>query len=217
MTKKTSNNKNGLTVVVDEEGMDRALAEVSQCTYIINAQTARIYSQGFIGATDISASIAALKAKTEKVQSGDLSGPEAILIAQAVALDTIFNEMARRAALNIGEHISAMEVYMRLAMKAQGQCRTTLQTLAEIKNPRPVAFVKQANISHGPQQVNNGQVVSQGDAGNGTHAHARDFENPTNKLSGGSDELLPDTRAQGIACEIDSALETVGAVNRPED
>ena len=42
---------------------------------------------------------------------------------------------------------------MRLSLKAQGQCRATLETLAVIKNP-PV-FAHQANIAHGPQQVNN--------------------------------------------------------------
>ncbi len=154
--KKVTGNKNGLTLVVDEGDMDRALAEVAQCTYIVNAQTARIYSQGFIGVTDVSASIAAMKDKTEKVQSGDLSGPEAILTAQAVALDTIFNEMARRAALNIGQHLSAMDVYMRLGLKAQSQCRATLQTLGELNNPRSVAFIRQQNNANGHQQVNNG-------------------------------------------------------------
>jgi hypothetical protein len=76
--------------------------------------------------------------------------------AQAVALDAIFNEMARRAALNMGEYINATEVYLRLGPKAQAQCRATLQTLFEMKNPQPIAFVKQANIANGPQQVNNG-------------------------------------------------------------
>lgn len=39
----------------------------------------------------------------------------------------------------------------------EGTSASALHTrgLAEIKNPRPVAFVKQANIAHGPQQVNN--------------------------------------------------------------
>jgi hypothetical protein len=94
--------------------------------------------------------------EVEKVWKGDLSGLEATLTAQAINLDKIFNEMARRAASNMGQYRDSMEVYMKLALKAQSQCRTTLQTLAEIKNPQPVAFVKQANIAHGPQQINNG-------------------------------------------------------------
>jgi hypothetical protein len=47
-----------------------------------------------------------------------------------------------------------IENYMRMAMRAQNQCRMTLETLATIKNP-PVVFAKQANINNGGQkQVN---------------------------------------------------------------
>jgi hypothetical protein len=41
---------------------------------------------------------------------------------------------------------------MRLALKAQSQCRTTAETLAVMRNP-PV-FARQANVVNGPQQVN---------------------------------------------------------------
>ena len=41
-----------------------------------------------------------------------------------------------------------------MAFRAQNQCRMTLETLANIKNP-PVVFAKQANISQGHQQINN--------------------------------------------------------------
>jgi hypothetical protein len=80
------------------------------------------------------------------------------LAIQAHTLDTIFNELARRSAANVGEYMEAAERYMRLALKAQSQCRATIETLAEIKNPKPVAFVQQANIANGPQQVNNGPL-----------------------------------------------------------
>jgi hypothetical protein len=72
---------------------------------------------------------------------------------QAHTLNAIFNDLARKAAKS--EYINQMESHLRLALKAQGQCRATLETLAAIKNPQPVAFVRQANIAHGPQQVNN--------------------------------------------------------------
>jgi len=39
---------------------------------------------------------------------------------------------------------------------AQAQCRATIETLHELKHPRPVAFVQKANIADGPQQLNNG-------------------------------------------------------------
>jgi hypothetical protein len=44
---------------------------------------------------------------------------------------------------------------MRLALKAQSNCRSTIEALGELKHPKAVAFVKQANIAH-TQQVNNG-------------------------------------------------------------
>lgn len=64
------------------------------------------------------------------------------------------------------EYLKQFQAYLGLALKAQAQCRATLEALAEIKNPRPMAFVKQANISGGPQQVNNGMHPGggQGDA-----------------------------------------------------
>ncbi|HQN47653.1 MAG TPA: hypothetical protein PK034_11470, partial [Rugosibacter sp.] len=54
------------------------------------------------------------------------------------------------------------ETALRLALKAQSQCRATLETLANIKNP-PVVYAKQANVTTGPQQINNGpQAASTG-------------------------------------------------------
>jgi hypothetical protein len=43
---------------------------------------------------------------------------------------------------------------MRIALRAQSQCRATLETLGTIKNP-PTVFVKQTNVTSGPQQINN--------------------------------------------------------------
>jgi hypothetical protein len=65
--------------------------------------------------------------------------------------------LARRATTQ--QYLPRWEAYMRMAMKAQSQCRMTLKTLANIKNP-PAVFARQANINKGgQQQVNNGPVV----------------------------------------------------------
>jgi len=48
----------------------------------------------------------------------------------------------------MGEYVDAADTDMRLALRAQSQCRATLETLAAIKNP-PVVFANQANIAHG--------------------------------------------------------------------
>ncbi len=119
-----------------------------------------------------------LRVQGEAVNAGDLSAAERLLNAQAASLNAIFNELARRAALNMGEYLHATETYMRLALKAQAQCRATIETLAEMKAPRAVAFVKQANIANGPQQVNN----AEGSFPDSTRAGAEKSENRLNEL-----------------------------------
>lgn len=49
-----------------------------------------------------------------------------------------------------------LEAFLGLALKAQAQSRATILTLVDLKYPRQVAFVKQANIANGAQQMNNG-------------------------------------------------------------
>lgn len=104
---------------------------------------------------DFETLIAAFAYQGRALKNGDLTDAERMLMAQATTLDVIFNQLARRAAANLGEYIQTSETYLRLAMKAQSQCRATLETLAAMKNPTPVAFVRQANIANGHQQVNN--------------------------------------------------------------
>ncbi len=90
---------------------------------------------------------------------GDLAHVERLLSAQLLALNSVFAGLAHRSKSNSqAGYLGAADTYMRLALRAQAQCRQTAQTLFEMKNPRPVAFVQQANISNGPQQVNNGVV-----------------------------------------------------------
>lgn len=153
-------------------------------------------------AREISAQIAA-------VNGGDLKRAEGMLIAQAHTLDEIFNSLARRACRNMREYLDAAERYMRLALKAQSQCRATLETLAAVKNP-PVLFAKQANIAAGPQQVNNG--VPAGDV-----SRAREIENPSNQLLEAKHGERLDFGTQGAAGTFDKPMEAVGAVNRTED
>lgn len=144
------------------------------------------------------------KANTIKVS-------ERMLLSQAHALDVMFTNLARRAASHIGcNMLPAMETYMRLALRAQNQCRMTLETLATIKNP-PVVFAKQANIANN-QQVNNGEAVSAGTA------RARETENRPNKLLEGphAKPEWMDAGAAGEAAASNSPLEAVAAVNRPK-
>jgi len=126
---------------------------------------------------EIGALITELQGQAKLASSGNLERAEAMLVTQAHTLDAVFNSLARRAAMNMGEYMNAAETYMRLALKAQSQCRATLETLAVMKIPQPVTFVRQANVAHGPQQVNN---VPQPTAE--AASRARESENLQNKL-----------------------------------
>ena len=140
----------------------RIMAELGLSSVVPNVTTVRRYASATFGELDLPASIAVMSEQVAAVRAGALSGLEATLISQAVTLDMIFNEMARRAAADMDNGLNATDTFLRLGLKAQAQCRATLQTLAELKNPQPVAFVKQANIAHGPQQVNNGAPSDRG-------------------------------------------------------
>ena len=169
----------------------------------VNAVTAMGYSKTF-GALDLTECVAALVVGTRKVQSGDLAGLEATLTAQAVTLNAMFTQVAYQASnMTIVDQIDR---FTRLALKSQGQCRATIETLALMKNP-PV-FTRQANISSGPQQVNNGPVV------NGAPARAGHSESEQVKLLEAHDERL-DLGAPGTTGTIDQALAPVGTRNRP--
>jgi len=130
-----------------------------------------------------------------------------MLVAQAHALDELFSNLARKANSCNG-YLKPTETYFRLAFKAQAQCRATWQTLAEMKNPRPVAVFNQANISNGPQQVNNGPAPS----GNAQTTTAPDENRPNELLEAHDGERL-DTRTAGTAGEANQELATVGEVD----
>ncbi len=138
------------------------LAEVSLDPAANASAVVQSFNVGTFGKTAISETYETLSESVRKVRGGDMAGPEALLVTQADSLNAIFTELTRRAALNMGEYINASERYMRLALKAQAQCRATIETLAAIKSP-PVVFARQANISNGPQQVNNGAPPSRAD------------------------------------------------------
>lgn len=135
----------------------RVVAEFCLSGIITNANTALAFSKTPFGEVGLLEAIDVMKETAGKALAGDLSDIEARLASQAVALDIMFTELARRAAVNMGTHLGATETYLRLALKAQGQSRATMQTLAEVKYPKTATFVGQQNNAY-QQQVNNGGV-----------------------------------------------------------
>lgn len=116
------------------------------------------FSKEMVSVADIDSE---LRANGDAVVAGDLGRVERMLVAQAITLDTIFANLAERASRQ--EHLKSMETFMRLAMKAQAQCRATAEALALMKNPQP--YIRQANIAQGPQQVNNSYASASGHSG----------------------------------------------------
>lgn len=157
-----------------------------------------------------------LARQAKGAEKGDLGRMEAMLVAQAHTLDLLFNRLVQRGAAQIVEYPQALETYLKLAFRAQGHCRATIEALAEIKNPRPVAFVQQANIANGPQQVNNGQYAGVSLPVRARDARAGEIESQPSKLLEQGNGKWLDTRAQGSPVGSDPSLEAVEALDRPE-
>lgn len=180
-----------------------AVARASLTPTLQNALTLQGYNKALFPDLPLDALTASLSDQCKAIADGDMDRPEAILTAQAHTLDAIFNNLSRRA-IN-AEYVSTFEAYLRLALKAQSQCARTLEILAAIKNPAPVAFVRQANIGQAVQ-VNNGVTPPQ-------PSRAEEIESQQNKLLEAKPHEWLDTGATKAASGANPALETVGVVN----
>lgn len=143
-----------------------------------------------------------LRQQTALVQGGSLERPKAMLMAQAQALDALFLTLCKRSLANAreGGFLDAADKYMRLALRAQSQSVRTLEVLGELVNPRPVAYVRQANIAH-TQQVNN-------------HPAWENQKTEIQTISKDSHELHPDTSTPRIEVGTDSPVATLATLNR---
>ena len=155
---------------------------------------------------EIACLVRALSDGVREVWAGDMRQAEAMLYGQAHALQAMFMILSRKAARQ--NLLKQVESYLRMALKAQNQCRMTLETLSTIKNP-PVVFARQANINNGgQQQVNNSVPVE------ASRVPAAIPQTQRTELLEAHDGQRLDTGAAGTASGADPHLETVGAVNR---
>lgn len=180
------------------EAMGRLLVDPA-----VNAASTMQAYQGAVLGDDISlmTTIEGVRQITERLKSGDMSDVEGLLISQALSLQTIYTSLARRAQDQTLQR--NLEAFLGLALKAQAQSRSTLQALVELKFPRQVSFVRQANITTGNQQVNNSAP-----------APAAEPSNPQNKLLEATDGEWLDTGASSAPGRAYSELEAVDQGNR---
>jgi hypothetical protein len=139
----------------DDEPLGRTLARVALDPLARHANLAGSFAHQAFGGERVSAMTETshvLGDELVKASKGDLTMASRILAAQATSLDALFTEMARRSGSNMGQYPKAAERYMRLALKAQANCRATLDALAKLHQPREQT-VKHAHVNQGAQAV----------------------------------------------------------------
>ena len=146
-----------------------------------------------------------LETVCKQTADGDLRLAESVLIAQAHALQAIFTHFATCARDQTG--LPQLQAMMGIALKAQSQCKTTLQALVEVKYPRQLQFVRQQNVAVNQQINNKAQDASR----------AREIESEQNKLLEAEHGQWLDTGAKSAASAADTQLETVGELDRTKD
>ena len=187
--------KNKSSVIVpmhNDEDPDEAVAKILTMPEVGAAGTIRVLND----IHDVNALTKILSQQTADVVGGNMTRPEAMLLSQAHTLDALFNSLVMK---GLGQtHMPHYEAFMRLAFKAQSQCRSTLQTLSDIKNPS-VVYAKQANITNGNQQINNGVPAPR----------TQENKNYSNELLEHTHGERLDTREKGTASCINSELAAV--------
>jgi hypothetical protein len=118
----------------------------------VKANQAIIQWSGLAGTPFDRGLLLELEAQVAAIQAGNLDRPTAILAANLETLNTVFYALVRSAFEYRGgphEHEK-----LKLALRVQARIAATVQKLVDIKSPRPVAYVQQANIGNAVQ-VNN--------------------------------------------------------------
>ena len=206
-TKATSPAKrdpNTFEVVEDGSTTSQALAKLAT-TSVLSAVTLKRYS-GAGDALEVPDLVTEMRKAGDEVVEGNMGRVERMLANQAMTLDAIFNDMAQRSGRQ--DTYKGIEVLMRLALKAQAQARSTAEALALLKNPVP--YIKQANMTTGPQQVNNTYAGGTFERSARAQAGAGNSQSEPNKLLEADHGQRLDIGAQAAAGRANQKLETVG-------
>ena len=197
-------NPNAFEVVEDGSTTSQALAKLAT-TSALSAVTLKRYS-GAGDALEVPDLVTEMRRAGDEVVAGDMGRVERMLVNQAMTLDSIFNDMAQRSGRQ--DTFKGIEVLMRLALKAQAQARSTAEALALLKNPQP--YIRQANMTTGPQQVNNTYAGGTLERSARAQAGAGNSQSEPNKLLEADHGQRLDIGAQAAAGRANQKLETVG-------
>ena len=199
---------NALTIIPKPGQSDEQAIADSMTNPVFNAAViAKVFNFVDNQTIDISALIDSIHARTTEIKAGDLTSIEEVLFSQIIALQAMFTNLTKKAIGQSG--MNNYQSFMTMAFKAQSQCRATVQALTELKYPRQVSFVKQANIANGPQQVNNealpGSRAEELEASETNYQQIEDKRNEREEL---------DFRRTTAASGKNQELATLGKVKR---
>jgi hypothetical protein len=168
----------------------------------LNREVEITCEDGSVQGLDFNSLVEELKKANRAVFQGDLRRVEAILLDQSHVLESLFTFFTQKMAH--AEYLSNLETYSRIALKAQNQCRQTLATLVELKNPKRATFIKQQNNAVN-QQINQ------------RRENLKNSDESANKLLKEIPSEQLDTQAPEAASRANQDLEAMGEVNRAED
>jgi hypothetical protein len=184
----------------------KVMSEACLAPENIAAATVMAYTPGIPLA--IAETAAVLREHCSVLAKQDMRRAEDMLLNQAHALQAMFCDLARTAKKQ--SSLTQIQTLTALALKAQSQCRATLQTLSDVKYPKQATFINQANIA-GQQQVNNGVQP------NSIPPSREEKTIQSNELlkdtSNDTEIIGMDTGTTRTASSTDTKLETVGALN----
>ena len=138
-----------------DEKPGRTLARITLDPQTRHAELAMSFGSNFFGDSfkpDIAECSAALSEDIQRSMDGNLSLADRVFTSQAISLDVLFTELVRRSGANMGQYPQTAERYMRLALKAQSNCRATLEALAKLHQPREQT-VRHVHVSEGGQAI----------------------------------------------------------------
>ncbi|ALJ13018.1 hypothetical protein [Sphingopyxis macrogoltabida] len=168
-----------------DENIGRTLARVTLDPQTRNAHLAMSFGSQMFGdrhQPTIAESSAVLAEELQRAVKGDLSLASRIFASQAISLDALFTEMARRSGSNMGHYPDAADRYMRLALKAQAACRATLEALTRLHQPREQT-VKHVHVNEGGQAVVADHFHQhRGEGGNGKSDKQSDATGPAGTI-----------------------------------
>jgi hypothetical protein len=205
--KKTSKQDKQVLVIKHDKdkSYQRQVTEEQLSPTLLNTVTVQSFVKSIGGGVDLTEAMLVMNEKSDKIIAGDLSELESTLNAQAISLNAIFNTLAERSGANMGNNnLKTVEIYMRLALKAQAQCARTIEVLAAMKNP-PIVFAKQANIAHGHQQINNGNQLP---------SHAGKTKNSSNELLSEANHATLDARGTIETSGTNQEMAAVETIDR---